>query len=138
MLPGCFSIAKCPSPRLFAQLRDIWEFPKIRGTFSGGPYNKDYSILGSILGSPYLGKLPYIVVRLASGQILLLWTKPIFYKHFGMCLDLFKDTTCETQGFSQLQKGSVCTAHCCVRTSGKFCKQIVEKDTQIVRQAARR
>ena len=25
----------------------------------GGPYNKDYSILGSILGSPYLGKLPY-------------------------------------------------------------------------------
>ena len=28
------------------------------GTF-GGPYNKDYSILGFILGSPYLGKLPY-------------------------------------------------------------------------------
>ena len=25
----------------------------------GGPQNKDYSILGSILGSPYLGKLPY-------------------------------------------------------------------------------
>ena len=24
-----------------------------------GPHNKDYSILGSILGSPYLGKLPY-------------------------------------------------------------------------------
>ena len=24
----------------------------------GGTYNKDYSILGSILGSPYLGKLP--------------------------------------------------------------------------------
>ena len=24
-----------------------------------GPYNKDFSILGSILGSPYLGKLPY-------------------------------------------------------------------------------
>ena len=24
-----------------------------------GPYNKDYSILGSILGSPYLGKVPY-------------------------------------------------------------------------------
>ena len=23
-----------------------------------GPYNKDYSILGSILGSPFLGKLP--------------------------------------------------------------------------------
>ena len=27
-------------------------------TIFGGPYNKDYNILGSILGSPYLGKLP--------------------------------------------------------------------------------
>ena len=34
-------------------------FPKIRGTFFGGPNNKDYSILGSILGYPYFGKLPY-------------------------------------------------------------------------------
>ena len=37
----------------------IWGFPKVRGTFFGGPHNKDYSILGSILGSPLLGKLPY-------------------------------------------------------------------------------
>ena len=29
------------------------------GTFLGGPNNKGYSILGSILGSPDLGKLPY-------------------------------------------------------------------------------
>ena len=29
------------------------------GCLLGGPHNKDYSILGSILGSPYLGKLPY-------------------------------------------------------------------------------
>ena len=29
----------------------IWGFPKIRGTFLGGPHNKDYSISGSILGS---------------------------------------------------------------------------------------
>ena len=29
----------------------------IRETF-GGPYNKDYGILGSILGSPHLGKQP--------------------------------------------------------------------------------
>ena len=29
------------------------------GYHFGGPYNKDYSILGSILGSPYCGKLPY-------------------------------------------------------------------------------
>ena len=35
----------------------IREFPKIRGTFLG-PRNKDYSIWGSILGSPYFGKLP--------------------------------------------------------------------------------
>ena len=34
-------------------------FPKITGTFSGGPYNKDHSILGSTLGSPWLGELPY-------------------------------------------------------------------------------
>ena len=25
----------------------------------GSPYNKDYSILGSIMGSPHFGKLPY-------------------------------------------------------------------------------
>ena len=33
-----------------------------------GPHNKDYSILGSILGSPYFGKLPYthIITRLKS------------------------------------------------------------------------
>ena len=30
-----------------------------RGIPFGGPYKKDYSILGSILGSPYVGKLPY-------------------------------------------------------------------------------
>ena len=35
-----------------------WGFPKIRDTLFGGLHNKDYSILGSILGSPYLGKLP--------------------------------------------------------------------------------
>ena len=31
-----------------------------RGTFFGGPYTKDYGIWGSILGSPYLGKLPNV------------------------------------------------------------------------------
>ena len=34
-------------------------FPEIRGTLFWGPYNKDYSICGSILGSPHFGKLPY-------------------------------------------------------------------------------
>ena len=38
----------------------LWEFPKIRGTFLGVPFNKDYSILGSILGFPYFGKVPCV------------------------------------------------------------------------------
>ena len=29
-----------------------------QGYHFGGPYNKNYNIVGSILGSPYLGKLP--------------------------------------------------------------------------------
>ena len=34
-------------------------FPKNEGYLFGGPHNKDYHILGSILGSPDLGKRPY-------------------------------------------------------------------------------
>ena len=34
-------------------------FPKIRGTFSVCPNNTAYRSLGSILGSPYFGTLPY-------------------------------------------------------------------------------
>ena len=34
------------------------------GYLFGGPHNKDYSILGSILGSPYFGKLPIRVATL--------------------------------------------------------------------------
>ena len=34
--------------------------PKLGVPFLGSPKKKDYSILGSKLGSPYLGKLPYI------------------------------------------------------------------------------
>ena len=37
----------------------IWRFPKIRGTLIGCPQKKDCGILGSILGSPYFGKLLY-------------------------------------------------------------------------------
>ena len=33
----------------------IWEFPKIRGTLFEGPYNKDLTILGTILGPPIFG-----------------------------------------------------------------------------------
>ena len=35
-------------------------FPKGRGTYFGGPHNKDYSILRSAFGSPYFRKLPNI------------------------------------------------------------------------------
>ena len=33
-------------------------FPTLGVPFLGSPYNTDYSILGSILGYPNLGKLP--------------------------------------------------------------------------------
>ena len=33
------------------------------GYLFGGPHNEDYSILGSILGSPYFGKLPHLLQR---------------------------------------------------------------------------
>ena len=36
-----------------------WEFPKIRGTLFWGPYNKDPTIWGTILGSPIFGN-PHI------------------------------------------------------------------------------
>ena len=37
----------------------IWRFPKIGGYLFGVAHNEDYSILGSLLGSPYVGKLPF-------------------------------------------------------------------------------
>ena len=36
----------------------LCDFPKTRGIFFGGPYNTDSSILGSKLGSHYLGDDP--------------------------------------------------------------------------------
>ena len=39
-----------------------WGFPKIRGTLFKGSHNKDYRILGSILGSPCFGKVPNSVI----------------------------------------------------------------------------
>ena len=38
----------------------IWGFAKIRGTFLVGSHIKEYNILGSILGSPHFGKLPFL------------------------------------------------------------------------------
>ena len=42
------------------------EFPKIRVTILGAPHNKDCNILGSILKSPYLGKLLKLSYALSS------------------------------------------------------------------------
>ena len=47
----------------------LWKFPKTRGTFLGSPYNKDYSSLGSILGSPCFGKLLYEGIELNMNSI---------------------------------------------------------------------
>ena len=33
----------------------IWEFPKIRGTSYGGPYDEDPTIWGAVLWSPIFG-----------------------------------------------------------------------------------
>ena len=37
----------------------------MRGYLFGVPHNQDYNILGSILGSPYLGKLPFTMLLLS-------------------------------------------------------------------------
>ena len=46
------------------------------GYLFGGPHNKDYSILGSILGSPYFGKLPN-----EARKIFVIWGSSV-----GTCL----------------------------------------------------
>ena len=38
-----------------SEFRIKWEIPKIRGALFWGPYNKDPTIWGSILGSPIFG-----------------------------------------------------------------------------------
>ena len=51
----CATGTSLPTRPWNMRLTVIWGFPKIRGTLFGGPQNKDYIILGSILGSPYYG-----------------------------------------------------------------------------------
>ena len=48
----------------------IWEFPLKLGYHFRGPNKKDYSILGSILGSLYFGKLPYLYLFGAECTVL--------------------------------------------------------------------
>ena len=44
-----------------AEPRLTWKFPNRGGQLSGGPHVKDDCRLGSILGSPCLWKLPFVV-----------------------------------------------------------------------------
>ena len=73
-------MAQLGMAQLYEGLGFIWGFPKNRGTFLGVPiirtitysHNKDYNILGSILGHPNFGKVPFVeclrqVWRLESG-----------------------------------------------------------------------
>ena len=50
------------APNACRNHRTYGGFPKLGVSFWGfsvwGPHNKDYDILGSILGSPYLGNYP--------------------------------------------------------------------------------
>ena len=46
--------------RPYSDLTMNMGFPKIRGTLLGGPHDKDCIIWGTILGSPYIGKLPHV------------------------------------------------------------------------------
>ena len=41
---------------------------KIRGTLFGGPRNKDYNVLGSILGPPILGNCHIRSYRILPGE----------------------------------------------------------------------
>ena len=46
-----------------------WEFPKTRGTLFGGPYSKDPTISGTILGSPIFGNSQIGVRRDCEDEI---------------------------------------------------------------------
>ena len=46
-----------PPPSIWVGFPKLW-VPFFSGRGGAGAHNKDYQILGSILGSPYLGKLP--------------------------------------------------------------------------------
>ena len=48
------------------------------GYHFGGPNNKDYSILGSILGSPYSGKVPLVFGFKGVG-----WFKGLGFRVYG-------------------------------------------------------
>ena len=65
------------------------------GYLFGGPHNKDYSILGSILGSPYLGKLPCKSKCSSSKVVFVYLQKRSFMRlaspHYMCCISTLGD-----------------------------------------------
>ena len=49
--------------------------------FLGGPQNEDYSILGSMLGPPYIGNLPYTYSCTGKVHLQILFVLGIGWKH---------------------------------------------------------
>ena len=58
------------------------------GYLFGGPCNKDYSIWGPILGSPYFGKLPYmhLYTHILGLDFLLLHEPGPIYSSVSLCM----------------------------------------------------
>ena len=71
-----------------------------KGYHFGAHHSKDYSILGSILGSPYSGKLPYNPILVVSmffplSPITGFWVK---VRSFGARMGLFNQALAEKLG----------------------------------------
>ena len=72
------------------------QYPKMgvdqnEGYFFGGPNNKDYNILGSILGSLYFGKLPNIM----NAKFRILWLNRLkWLQHILLVLGLLEKRQC--------------------------------------------
>ena len=80
---GCI----CPSAD-----RKKWGFRKL-GYHFGGPHNKDYSILGSILGSPHLWKLPNPYADIDAQALVCLPAVSIVMFHQGHKALALRDTS---------------------------------------------
>ena len=57
-----------PCEVAFLEIPPNENFPKLGGTLFGGPHNEDHSISGSVLGSPYFGKLSNVIGMHLSPQ----------------------------------------------------------------------
>ena len=83
-------------------------FPKL-GVLFGDSHNKGYSLLGSILGSPYLGKLPYVpTVKCAPGaslDSLRVWRLLALFraKMSSRCVVSKNHGRCPGEGFPKLE-----------------------------------